>query len=588
MDYPNSNRAIENVIYLLKKAIEEGRTLPDVSKSIGKGKSYVKDYINKKSEDHLERDIITPDEYHELKDLHEEYKSNLDDIKRNELIKRNKETRGNRVNSEVFDNSGEPSIPREEVEYDAYRDDKFDERSVGEPVRDSDETIILQHDFGIGGTKGTEIRKISGYRYHIMIRDEEDLVGELTREEMEMIYKLYSNIDGAGITQRSLSRYFQNLTLRDLKRILRAFNITKQSAPVPPHIIEENSPEKVVDLIHQNKEDHILKKLEEERAKKIEQKLREKEKENLDLKEKLNNWNDTLQNLQLDTNGIEPFYIEQKGGGSSDERALVLYISDQHVGAKTEEDSIYDNEYNSSEFERRMKKTLERVYEEYENYGVFDDLIICNLGDSIDGLDEETTRGGHRLKQNMNNKEQFTSFVEVMLRFFSALHEYDITNNISYYATINDNHSGDAGFMANKTLEYILNLKYPEIDTRIIEKFIDYIEYGDHALILSHGKDKEYNRSGFPLTLDAKTENYFNDYITQHNILKRYISVVMGDLHQSSVQYAKRFRYKRVLSMYGASGYIHTNFGSGRAGVEYDIIEKHNNNIRGGIVEFNK
>lgn len=579
-----SNRRIENAIFLLEKALEERKTLPQICREYGKSNDYVKDYINKRAEDHLESDYISLNEYDRLTSLHKEYKDALEEIKREELIKRNKEGSG-KESDDVPEENTMGASP-EEVAYNAYQDESFDERSVGEPVRESDEYITLQHSLGIEGSEGALVRKISGYRYHVMLRDEEDLVGELSREEMEKIYKLYSNIDGAGLTQRSLSRHFDGLTLKDLKRILRAFGITKQSAPVPPHIIEENSPERVVDLIHKNKEDHILKKLEEDKAKKIEAKLKEKEKELLTLKERLNSWENALYNLGFDAEEIEPFYIEKKGTDKN--KAFVLYLSDQHVGAHTEEDSIYNNEYNADEFQRRMYVTLERIYEEYQNHGRFDELIICNLGDSVDGFDEETTRGGHRLTQNMGNAQQFTCFVETMMKFFDSLHEYDMANKISYCAITNDNHSGDFGFTANKSIEYILHLKYPEMEVKTITKPLDYIEYGRHALILGHGKDKQYNRSGFPLTLDTKTENYFNDYITQHAILKPYISVVMGDLHQSSVQYAKRFRYKRVLSMYGASGYIHTNFGSGKAGVEYDIIEEDNNNIRGGIVEFNK
>lgn len=582
MSYPNSNRSVENVIFLLREAIKNNETLPNVCQKYGKGKNYAKDYINKKSDDHLERDIISPDEYNTLRDLHDEYKSNLDQIKKEELVKRNKEGAvGNRGLEE------EESVPKEEVEYDAYKDENFDERSVGEPVRDESDPITLQHNFGLGGTKGNEIGRISGYRYHIMIRGEDDLVGELTREEMEMVYKLYSNIDGAGITQRSLSRYFKNLTLRDLKRILRAFNITKQSAPVPPHIIEEKDPDKVVELIHQNKEDFILKKLEEDRAKKTQERLREKEKENIELREKLKNWKETLENLEIKTDEIEPFYIEQKE--DNNEKALVLYLSDQHVGAETDKDSIYNNEYNEREFFERMKKTFHKIQDEVDCHGTFDNLIVCNLGDCVDGFNGETTRGGHQLEQNMDNKEQFNTYVNTMIQFFDSLHRKGgkpIANKICYYAVGNDNHSGDIGYIANKTLEHVLSLKYPQMDVRVFEKFIEHVDYGYHTLILSHGKDKEYMNSGFPLNLTDKTENFFNDYITKNRIVNPYVSVVMGDLHQTLVQYAKRFRYKRVLSMYGGSGFIHTNFGSGHAGVEYDILNKYNNDIRSGIVEF--
>ena len=60
----------------------------------------------------------------------------------------------------------------------------------------------------------------------------------------------------------------------------------------------------------------------------------------------------------------------------------------------------------------------------------------------------------------------------------------------------------------------------------------------------------------------------------------------MGDLHQSLTQFGKRFRYKRVSSMYGSSKWIHTNFGYTRAAVDFDIVDKNSGSVLEGRVEF--
>jgi len=96
---------------------------------------------------------------------------------------------------------------------------------------------------------------------------------------------------------------------------------------------------------------------------------------------------------------------------------------------------------------------------------------------------------------------------------------------------------------------------------------------------VTHGKDEEDLRSGLPLRITPQVENYINDYINVKGISTPYIHFVKGDLHQSSVEYAKRFRYKNVMSMYGSSKWIHTNYGSGTAGVDFEIVEKFGSRI---------
>lgn len=573
-------RKIDKVKHIIEKSLKEWRTIPEICKEYGKSERYVRRYVREDMFEQLEKGNVSSDETDEVERLYEDYKENLPDIKNSKKSgnkgpnKKDGPEEENKVGENV-DNTVLTDEEKREIEYDAYQDDKFDERSYGEPIRDEGDVFEDRN--------GNEIKRIKGYKYHIKIRDEEDLKGELTREEMDMIYRLYSSMDGAGLTIRSVSRYFPSLTYRDFKRLLRAFNITKASIPVAPHVLEEKSEDEVMKYIMRNKENNVLKKLENDRNKFVEKQLRETQKELLDLKYKNSEIEKAIKDVVIEGD-IEPFYIKQKE--VDENRALFLYLSDQHVGAETEEDSLYDNYYDKDEFERRLNKTLEEVQEISSIYGVFDEIVVCNLGDSLDGYNEFTTRGGHQLSQNMNNKEQYNVFVNAMVKFFDSLHNMDAANNISYYSVSDSNHDGDFGYVANKTLEHIFSLKYPGMNVRVFEKFIDHIMYGDHAFLLCHGKDKEDMKKGFPLTLDHKTENFFNDYIDRNKILVPNIHVVMGDLHQSSLQFGKRFRYKRTLSMYGSSKYIHTNFGSGQAGVEYDIVYKNDNKVREGRIFF--
>lgn len=257
-------------------------------------------------------------------------------------------------------------------------------------------------------------------------------------------------------------------------------------------------------------------------------------------------------------------------------KQLVVYTSDKHIGAKVEENSMYSNTYNAQEFENRMMKIADKI----ASQGSMGKLIIFDLGDALDGFNAQTTRGGHSLPQNMNNKEQFKTYLEVHKKFFDHI----LSNNNSYQeiyfiCAANNNHGGDADYMAMKAFELYLQQINPFIKVVVSDKFIDHVEIKDgqellYTLIFTHGKDDSDMKHGLPLVLNDKVENYINNYIDYHGVrTDKPIHFIKGDLHQSATQYAKRFRYKNVGSIFGSSKWIHTNFGNTKPICDMDIIE---------------
>ena len=120
--------------------------------------------------------------------------------------------------------------------------------------------------------RDTESRIIA-YEFTVPLRDKAPLAGRLTRDEMNMIYRLYSYY-GSSITQREVSRSFPEYSLEDFKKILRVFNITKASAPFAPHIIEENTPEQLQVMQLREKENDFLRGIETQRIKQNESLLK--------------------------------------------------------------------------------------------------------------------------------------------------------------------------------------------------------------------------------------------------------------------------------------------------------------------------
>jgi len=271
----------------------------------------------------------------------------------------------------------------------------------------------------------------------------------------------------------------------------------------------------------------------------------------------------------------------------STSRGLFVYMSDKHVGALTHPTALFGNEYNENVFEERMNKTLEEIEKQVRIHGRLQDLFICDLGDSLDGWNGYTTRGGHQLPQNMDSKEAFMTYLYTHKRFFDTLVERNLANNIHAIMQTNDNHAGSFGYITNQALNLYLNTAYPFIKVTIMEKFLEHFDYGKHTFIFTHGKDSEDLKHGLPLFLTEKAENFLNKYINHHNLGEnKNISIVKGDLHTESMQQAYKFRYRNVLSMYGSSKWIMNNFGPGYPGVSFDLVEKDTDLIYSFYIRF--
>lgn len=403
--------------------------------------------------------------------------------------------------------------------------------------------------------------RIAKYTFEIYIRDKAPLIGCFSRDEMSLIYRLYSSY-GSNITQREVSRFFPEYSLIDFKRILRIFNITKASAPFPQHVLEENSKEQLLDMQFREKENDFLRSYEVEKVRNLNNQLNKYLKENADLKAQLKEFNGMLDNI--DVNTIHPVISELK---PETERDLFIWISDMHIGASVANTSIYKNDYNAKE----VRDRLQRVFDAVASKKGYDNIIVCNLGDSLDGYNGGTTRGGHVLPQNMNNKEQVKCFIEEMTLFFKNL-QLIPHNKIKYYAVGESNHGGDFEYTAQVGLSYILNAM--GVESTVYDTFIGHFEHRGHFYVLSHGKDGINMYKNWPLVLNDKVEGYINQYLDENHIYTA--TIIKGDLHQSATSYGKRIKYKSVGSLFGSSEWIHVNFGNTRACCDFSILENDN------------
>lgn len=275
---------------------------------------------------------------------------------------------------------------------------------------------------------------------------------------------------------------------------------------------------------------------------------------------------------------ITPILIPQKS--ISQQICVNIYTTDKHAGSLVR-NPLFGNLYDNDEFKRRLEETMSVVRMAHDFFGQIDLVNFVDLGDGIDGVGGVTTRGGHGLDQYLDDTDQFELYVQTHKALFDQIHQYGAANKVRFTAACNDNHGGFGMYVTARALEEYLKVKYPQMETDVQRAFMFHQAYGMHRFIYTHGKDDRYKKRPMPLKLDADTERFISEYIDYHGLSKHLaysqeracLHVIKGDLHSSAEEYAKRFRYKNVMSMFGSSSWIQHNFGAGYKGFEFEIVD---------------
>lgn len=85
-------------------------------------------------------------------------------------------------------------------------------------------------------------------------------------------------------------------------------------------------------------------------------------------------------------------------------------------------------------------------------------------------------------------------------------------------------------------------------------------------------KDARFCKKGLPLNLDEKTKVMFYEWLDSKRVTGNNIHLIKGDLHSSNISSCRKFTYRNVLSLFGASDYSNYNFSRNSYGVSYDLF----------------
>lgn len=264
-------------------------------------------------------------------------------------------------------------------------------------------------------------------------------------------------------------------------------------------------------------------------------------------------------------------------------KTLRIILTDIHVGMQPKENhySLYNYTWNAEELMKRKNAVIQSVLDlETE----FEEIHLIDLGDFTDGFNAETTRGGHKLAQNMTNREQFENAFKFKTSLLIELQERFCVKIVNHNA-INCNHSADLDYIVNTSVkDYVCRYGIEVINH---EKFLDHYTHYGHTFVITHSKDEKHMKFGLKVHLDNKGMTLLEDYVRVNNLSGR-ITIEKGDSHQQLIDEctSKVFDYNNYFAFSPPSGWVQTNFGSSKSGFNLMIINSKNNNKQLTTINF--
>lgn len=441
-----------------------------------------------------------------------------------------------------------------EVKYDSSEDEEFEDRATTEIIRDS-------------------MGKIIEYKFTILRRDNEPFTGTLTLDQMQNLYFLYSN-QGRNLPTNKVLESFPQYTINELKKIIRAFNITKCSEPFAPHFIETHTDEELRDFRIRYKGERSANAAMRDESKGLQDYIKQQAQKLKDLKTQLNDYDSMFKSLNLPTFDFKPTSSNKR------DRSLILYPSDMHIGCYIQKRSTFYHPYDLPEIKRRIDKMLEPFMGQS-----YDEIIIANLGDTIDGFNAMTSRGTILPQIADGNKEIFQWFMEAMMYMMSKINSGMKYNLLRYYSVGDSNHGGSIEYVCQKALEYaLLNAFKEDVIVEIFDENYGMFNVYDQNYLITHGKDSNEMIKNLPLTINRNPEVELRmNQLLDRKFKVQYAHIIKGDLHQSATTYGDRFRYRSVGCMLGSSEWTAANFGDNDAIVDYDIVYSDGTILEGRI-----
>lgn len=262
-----------------------------------------------------------------------------------------------------------------------------------------------------------------------------------------------------------------------------------------------------------------------------------------------------------------------------------LTYTDVHIGMDTNADSnsMYAVKWNKEAILESAKQLVEKTIKEKKSPV----LYVDELGDFLDGLNAQTTRGGHALPQNMTNEEAFDCALEFKMYLVDGLISH--FNKIVFNNICNDNHAGAFGYFVNKAFKIICSIKYPKVEVNNHRQYLNHYFVGDVCFIITHGKDDKTLKFGFKPFLDSKGLEKIDQYCKHNDIYKKAELIIFkkGDSHQCLFDMCTSddFYYYNYPALSPSSQWVQNNFKKGRRGFVNESFKGLENSIKVNFIK---
>lgn len=344
------------------------------------------------------------------------------------------------------------------------------------------------------GTKTESARsedtgRILSYKYNIPVPGRAyHLVGELSRYQMETIYTMYPY----GTIQQ-MSREFPMIPLEDLRRITRAFGITKDTK-FPPHVLEENSEKEVAEFTLKAKANSVVRKLDVYKTELLEKENRELLLE-LRKHKQTTAWAERIVDKYLarQANKDEiptPIHIEfsaaaaRKVGNKPTGVNTYTLFSDIHFGKLFESRRhIYGRGTDKTMLRERCLQIAQETANEAQLNGSKEVHMICN-GDVFESIIPGGMRLSHEARMDLTSDEQFMWAIDVfeeMLAIVVASVHVDVKvilhgiggNHDRLQQKRDEDKGRTATLMFYKVVEKICGIRYEGRGNVFIHNYVD-------------------------------------------------------------------------------------------------------------------
>jgi len=273
------------------------------------------------------------------------------------------------------------------------------------------------------------------------------------------------------------------------------------------------------------------------------------------------------------------------------ENILIMNIADLHVGMDPnfEGSSIWEATWTKQDIIDVAYEIVAFIKKKFATKA-YQSTVLNLLGDLVDGFNAETTRGGHKLPQNMSNIEQSDIVVLFLYTIVQELHKEKIP--VFVYGTSNSNHGGDFEHFALQKFQLMAQYEF-NTPVVISEKLaLGYNLPGTRKpIMIMHGKDKQFATRPFPAKIDDKDDYKIEAIIDAVCDRRSHLKPIVfkGDSHQHVIQSKKNYEWVACMTNAPSSDWVKNNFfNTSKGGITYSIYSILTDTVETGLLPFDE